>query len=84
MPRSKKKIAHIHFSILKKLKQKVNPIKTYSRNSSIIPDLVGTTLLIHNGKSFQKVLVTEHMIGHKIGEFALTRKLTKHSIEKRK
>lgn len=55
-----------------------NPIKTWSRRSTITPDFVGLTLLVHNGKSFETVYVTENMVGHKLGEFSLTRKFKGH------
>ncbi len=54
------------------------PIKTWSRRSTITPDFVGHTFNIHNGKIFQAVFVTENMVGHKLGEFALTRTFRKH------
>ena len=55
------------------------PIKTCSRDCTIIPDFIGATFLVHNGKSFVKVYVTEDMIGHKLGEFSLTRTFKGHS-----
>ncbi len=54
------------------------PIKTWSRRSMITPDFVGHTLNVHNGKIFQPVFVTENMVGHRLGEFALTRTFKKH------
>lgn len=54
------------------------PIKTWSRRSTIIPDFVGLTFSIHNGKSFVSVFITENMVGHKLGEFAHTRLFRKH------
>jgi small subunit ribosomal protein S19 len=56
-----------------------DPIKTWSRRSTIIPDFVGATFLVHNGRKFIPVLVTEEMIGHKFGEFAPTRTFNGHS-----
>ena len=53
-------------------------IKTWSRSSTIIPDMVGLTFAVHNGRKFIDVLVVENMVGHKLGEFALTRKFTRH------
>ena len=50
-----------------------DPIRTWSRACTIIPDFVGHTFLVHNGKSFEKVMVTEDMVGHKLGEFSPTR-----------
>jgi len=54
-------------------------IKTWSRRSTIIPDMVGLTLAVHNGKSFIPVFVTENMVGHKLGEFAPTRTFRGHA-----
>jgi small subunit ribosomal protein S19 len=54
------------------------PIKTWSRRSTITPDFVGHTFNVHNGKNFLAVFVTENMVGHKLGEFALTRIFKKH------
>lgn len=54
------------------------PIKTWSRRSMITPDFVGLTVNVHNGKIFSPVFVTENMVGHKLGEFALTRTFKKH------
>ncbi|NNE90753.1 MAG: 30S ribosomal protein S19 [Verrucomicrobiales bacterium] len=55
------------------------PIKTWSRRSMITPDFVGHTFLVHNGKDFISVFVTENMVGHKLGEFSMTRKFGGHS-----
>jgi small subunit ribosomal protein S19 len=54
------------------------PIKTWSRRSTITPDFVGLTFNIHNGKVFSPVFITENMVGHKLGEFELTRSFKKH------
>ena len=54
------------------------PIKTWSRRSMITPDFVGLTFAVHNGKIFNPVFVTENMVGHRLGEFALTRTFKKH------
>ena len=54
------------------------PIKTWSRRSTITPDFVGHTFNVHNGKNFLPVFVTENMVGHRLGEFALTRTFKKH------
>jgi len=53
-------------------------IKTWSRSSTIMPDFVGVTLLVHNGKTFVEVFVTEEMVGHKLGEFSPTTKFIRH------
>lgn len=54
------------------------PIKTWSRRSTVTPDFVGHTFNVHNGKNFLPVFVTENMVGHRLGEFALTRTFKKH------
>ena len=58
-------------------------IKTWSRRSMITPDFVGLTFHVHNGKLFMPVFVTENMVGHRLGEFAPTRKFTGHASDKR-
>ena len=58
-------------------------IKTWSRRSTIMPDFVGLTFAVHNGKKFIPVFVTENMVGHKIGEFALTRTFHSHAGDKK-
>lgn len=84
MARSLKKGPFIDESLLKKIKalneaNKKEVVKTYSRRSTIFPDFVGHTIAIHNGKDFIPVYITEEMVGHKLGEFALTRKNGGHS-----
>ena len=59
------------------------PIKTWSRRSTIMPDFVGLTIAVHNGKQHIPVYVTENMVGHKLGEFALTRTFKGHSADKK-
>ena len=76
MTRSIWKGPFVHPSLLKKidkLKESPNkkPIKTWSRNSTIIPDFVGHSFMIHNGKTFIPITISEEMVGHKLGEFAL-------------
>ena len=78
MARSLKKGPYIHHKLLKKiakakLSKKKTVIKTWSRASMIIPDMVGETIAVHNGKNFVPVYVTENMVGHKLGEFSPTR-----------
>lgn len=58
-------------------------VQTWSRRSTIIPEFVGATMMVHNGKIFVPVLVTENMVGHKLGEFALTRTFRGHSGDKK-
>jgi len=83
MGRSIKKGPFIEASLLDKI-VKLNtsgskkPIKTWSRRSMITPDFVGHTFNVHNGKVFHPVFVTENMVGHRLGEFALTRIFKKH------
>lgn len=84
MPRSLKKGYFIDDHLLQKvLKQQRERdrrvIKTWSRRSTIIPDMVGLTVAVHNGKSFIPVFVTENMVGHKLGEFAPTRTYRGHA-----
>jgi small subunit ribosomal protein S19 len=59
------------------------PIKTWSRRSMIIPDMVGLTIAVHNGRQHVPVFVSENMVGHKLGEFALTRTYRSHSADKK-
>lgn len=78
MPRSIKKGPFVNEKLLKKIEKlnKTNQkkiIKTWSRASTITPEFVGHTIAIHNGKQFIPVLITEYMVGHKLGEFAPTR-----------
>ncbi len=78
MGRSSKKGAYVDEKLLEKVKKALEkgdkkPIKTWSRRSTIIPEFVGFTFLVHNGKKFLPVYVTDRMIGHKLGEFAFTR-----------
>jgi small subunit ribosomal protein S19 len=61
-----------------------DPIKTWSRRCTIVPEFVGFTFMVHNGKMFHKVFVTEDMVGHKLGEFSLTRTFRGHSSKKLK
>lgn len=82
MSRSLKKGPYVDAKLLKKvskLKQgDKTPIKTWARASTITPEMVGVTLAIHNGKQHIPVVVTENMVGHKLGEFAPTRKFVRH------
>ena len=59
------------------------PIKTWSRRSMIIPDMVGLTIAVHNGKDHMPIFVTENMVGHKLGEFVLTRTFRGHAADKK-
>ena len=84
MPRSLKKGPFVDLHLLKKVEQAVatndkKPIKTWSRKSTIIPDFVGLSFLIYNGKKFIPLTVSEDMVGHKFGEFAPTRQFFGHT-----
>jgi len=59
------------------------PIKTWSRRSTILPDFIGLTIAVHNGRQHVPVLVSENMVGHKLGEFALTRTFKGHAADKK-
>jgi len=83
MSRSTKKGPYVDEKLIKKVKTmsetgKKKPIKTWARRSVITPDFVGYTFLVHNGKNFLPVFITENMVGHKLGEFALTRMFRRH------
>jgi small subunit ribosomal protein S19 len=80
MSRSVKKGPFIDEKLQKKVAsaKRGDKIKTWSRASTIAPDMVGITFMVHNGKIFIDVYVTENMVGHKLGEFALTRKFHRH------
>ena len=80
MPRSLKKGPYVGPKLLKKMERlgKNEPIKTWSRRSTITPDMIGFTFLVHNGKNFLSVRATEEMVGHKLGEFSPTTKFIRH------
>ena len=90
MARSIKKGPYVDFSLLKKVDEakkdgKANKvIKTWSRRSTITPDFIGLTFAVHNGKKFIPVFVTDNMVGHKLGEFSLTRTFYGHGADKKK
>jgi small subunit ribosomal protein S19 len=89
MARSLKKGPYVHHKLLKKIEKakdnrKKSVIKTWSRSSMIIPDMVGETIAVHNGKTFVPVYVTENMVGHKLGEFAPTRTFRGHAGNRKK
>lgn len=84
MPRSIKKGPFIDLHLLKKVEEAVatssrKPIKTWSRRSTVLPQMVGLTLAVHNGKQHIPILVSENMVGHKLGEFAITRTFRGHA-----
>jgi small subunit ribosomal protein S19 len=87
MGRSLKKGPYVDEKVLAKVGKQINqgsrePIKTWSRRCTIVPEFVGFTFMVHNGKMFHKVFVTEDMVGHKLGEFSLTRTFRGHSSKK--
>ena len=90
MARSIKKGPYVFHKLAKKIaiaqenSKKKSVIKTWSRASMIIPDMVGLTIAVHNGKTFVPVFVTENMVGHKLGEFAPTRQFRGHAGNRKK
>jgi small subunit ribosomal protein S19 len=88
VPRSIKKGPFVDHHLMKKVEEAVSsnskrPIKTWSRRSMILPEMVGLTIAVYNGRQHIPVLVTENMVGHKLGEFALTRTYRGHMADKR-
>lgn len=84
MPRSVKKGPFVDHHLMKKVEEAVassnkRPIKTWSRRSMILPEMVGITIAVHNGRLHVPIFVTENMVGHKLGEFAATRTFRGHS-----
>jgi len=84
MSRSVWKGPFVDPSLIKKVEQQKNkgtttPIKTWSRKSTIIPEFIGTSFLIHNGKKFIPIKISEEMVGHKLGEFSPTRQFAGHT-----
>jgi small subunit ribosomal protein S19 len=84
MPRSIKKGPFVDHHLMKKVAESVatnnkRPIKTWSRRSMILPDMVGLTIAVHNGRQHVPILINDQMIGHKLGEFAATRTFRGHS-----
>lgn len=88
MPRSLKKGPFVDLHLLKKVEAAAaandrRPIKTWSRRSMILPDMVGLTIAIHNGRQHVPVLINEEMVGHKLGEFSPTRTYRGHAADKK-
>jgi small subunit ribosomal protein S19 len=88
MSRSLKKGPFVDGHLLKKVEtaqasKDKRPIKTWSRRSTIVPDFVGLTIAVHNGKQHVPVYISEQMVGHKLGEFALTRTFKGHAAERK-
>ena len=88
MPRSVKKGPFVDLHLGRKVNQAVatnskRPIKTWSRRSMIVPNMIGLTIAVHNGRQHVPILVTENMVGHKLGEFAATRTFRGHAADKK-
>jgi small subunit ribosomal protein S19 len=88
MSRSSRKGPYVDIKLLGKVeKQKQDeartPIKTWARACTVVPDFIGHTFSVHNGKSFTQVFITDNMVGHKLGEFSVTRRFTGHGGEKK-
>ncbi len=88
MPRSVKKGPFIDHHLAKKVDEarainSKRPIKTWSRRSMVLPDMVGLTIAVHNGRQHVPVLITENMVGHKLGEFAATRTFRGHAADRK-
>ena len=88
MARSVKKGPFVDAHLLRKIDAAIatkdkRPIKTWSRRSTVVPEFIGLTIAVHNGKQHVPVFVTENMVGHKLGEFALTRTFKGHSGDKK-
>ncbi len=88
MPRSIRKGPFVDLHLWKKVEDAVSqnskkPIKTWSRRSMVMPEMVGLTIAVHNGRQHVPVLVSENMVGHKLGEFALTRTYRGHAADKK-
>ena len=78
MARSTKKLPYIDANLMAKVAKKMNPIKTWARNSQISPEFVGITFQVHTGNKFADVFISEAMVGHRLGEFAPTRTFRGH------
>lgn len=88
MPRSLKKGPFVDLHLINKVEAAVassdkRPIKTWSRRSMIVPDMVGLTIAVHNGRQHVPVFVSEDMVGHKLGEFAATRTFRGHAADRK-
>jgi small subunit ribosomal protein S19 len=88
VPRSVKKGPFIDLHLLKKVTDAVEtqsrkPIKTWSRRSMVVPEMVGLTIAVHNGRQHMPILISENMVGHKLGEFAGTRTYRGHTADRK-
>ncbi len=88
MPRSVKKGPFVDHHLMKKVEtarqnNDKRPLKTWSRRSMVLPDMVGLTIAVHNGRNHMQIFISENMVGHKLGEFAVTRTYRGHTADKR-
>jgi small subunit ribosomal protein S19 len=88
VPRSLKKGPFVDHHLLSKVEQAAatkdrRPIKTWSRRSMVVPEMVGLTIAVHNGRQHVPVLISENMVGHKLGEFAVTRTFKGHAADRK-
>ena len=88
MPRSVKKGPFVDLHLMKKVDEVIRTnskkvVKTWSRRSTVLPEMVGQTFAVHNGRKFLPVFITENMVGHKLGEFAPTRTFYGHAADKK-
>jgi small subunit ribosomal protein S19 len=88
VPRSVKKGPFVDYHLVEKVEEanetgSKRPIKTWSRRSMVLPDMIGLTIAIHNGRQHVPVLISENMVGHKLGEFAVTRSFRGHAADKK-
>lgn len=89
MSRSQKKGPFVDEKLFRKVQKAVEsgnrePIKTWARASTVVPEMIGLTFMVHNGRAHVKVLITDDMVGHKLGEFAATRTFRGHAGSKKK
>ena len=88
MSRSIKKGPFVDLHLIKKVSEALanktrKPIKTWSRRSMVLPDMIGLTIAVHNGRQHIPVLITENMVGHKLGEFSITRLYKGHTADRK-
>ncbi len=88
MPRSIKKGPFVDHHLMSKVVEAADsnnrrPIKTWSRRSTVMPEMIGLTLAVHNGRAHVPILINENMVGHKLGEFVLTRTYRGHAADKK-
>jgi len=88
VPRSVKKGPFVDHHLMKKVEEAVatnnkRPIKTWSRRSMVVPEMVGLTIAVHNGRQHVPILINENMVGHKLGEFAVTRTFKGHAADRK-